>query len=336
MGRESGNDDIHQLRFRESDLNETNTRYDNIVAGGSDQERFIQWTVYATIALLAATVALLVLMAILRKTNVRRQSFNLFLVFLIVPDLVFSIFCGVNCALNAAHGDYISASWCRFQAFYCVWGIGCNAWLNAAIARHLHRMLQCGARMERYFPPTWQRVVCESLGVYVWMAFVASWVFIPFLPHDIALSAGLACLPHEYDTASTVFLWTVFMPAFALLPTAYALYVAWDIMVYNKLLPPRGKKRDLAVYFARIVAVFLLMWVPSIFLMFIAVCLWDFCSSLRIHLDIPGPEPSAIFPLLGRTISLGFVTRHRVVTRVHGWLSLVDVGVTLKALYRPL
>ena len=131
-------------------------------------------------------------------------------------------------------------------------------------------MLRCGARMERYFPPTRKQVICESLGVYLWMAFVASWVFVPFLPHEIALSAGLACLPHEYDAASTIFLWVVFMPAFALLPTTYAMYVTLDVW-YNKLLPPTGKRRDLAVYFARIVAVFLLMWVPSIFLMFIAV-----------------------------------------------------------------
>ena len=270
MGKRSDDHDIHELRFRENELNATHTRYDIFVAGGSDRDRIVQWTVYASIALTAALVALLVLVAILRKPAVRRQSFNLFLVFLIIPDLVFSFFCGVNCALNAAHGDYVSAAWCRFQVFYCVWGIGCNAWLNAAIARHLHHMLQCGARMERYFPPSRKQVVYESLAIYLWMAFVASWVFIPFVPHDIALSAGLACLPHEYDAASTIFLWLVFMPCFALLPTAYAMYVTADVL-YNKLLPPRGKKRDLAVYFARIVAVFLLMWVPSIFLMFIAV-----------------------------------------------------------------
>ena len=91
----------------------------------------------------------------------------------------------------------------------------------------------------------------------------------PWLPHEARLSAGLACLPHEYDTTSTVFQWVVFVPLFALVPTAYAMYVALDV-VRGKLLPPEGKKRDLAIYFFRLVVVFLVMWVPSIFLMFVA------------------------------------------------------------------
>ena len=84
------------------------------------------------------------------------------LVFLIIPDLVFSFFCGVTCALNAANGDYVSAGWCRFQVVYCVWGIGSNAWLNAAIARHVHDMLRCGQAMKRYFAPTRRQVVLEA------------------------------------------------------------------------------------------------------------------------------------------------------------------------------
>ena len=115
---------IHELQFRDSELNANNTRYDNYVAGGSDRERYIQWTVYSSIALSGTAFCLLVFVSILRKPSVRRKPFNLYLVFLIIPDLVFSFFCGVNCAVNAARGDYASEGWCRFQVFYCVWGIG--------------------------------------------------------------------------------------------------------------------------------------------------------------------------------------------------------------------
>jgi hypothetical protein len=116
----------HILRFRDSDLlNSThNNRYDNFVASGSNEERHRQWIIYSSIALVVAAFVLLVLISILVNRGVRRQPFNLFLIFLMIPDFVFSFLCGINCALNAAHGDYISEKWCRFQAFYCVWGIG--------------------------------------------------------------------------------------------------------------------------------------------------------------------------------------------------------------------
>lgn len=261
--------DIHELRFRESELTSNHTRYDNTVAGGSDQTRFVQWVVYSTISLSVAAFVLLVLLGVLSNQRVRSRPFNLYLVFLMVPDLVFSLFCGINCALNAAKGDYVSAAWCRFQVVYAVWGIGSNAWLNAAIARHVHDMLSSSRQMKRYCAPTQKRVILEALSVYAWLGFVSAWPFLGFLPHRLGLSAGLACLPHEYDVASTVFLWCVFMPCFALIPTAYALWVAFDVW-HRGLLPPSGKKRNIAVYFFRLTVVFLVMWVPSIFLMFIA------------------------------------------------------------------
>ena len=53
---------VHQLRYRESELNENNTRYDNIIAGGSDNDRYIQWIVYSTIAICVSVYVLLVLL----------------------------------------------------------------------------------------------------------------------------------------------------------------------------------------------------------------------------------------------------------------------------------
>ena len=138
------------------------------------------------------------------------------------------------------------------------------------IARHVHDMLVCCHEMKRYFAPTIRQVVKESLAVYAWVAFLAAWPFVEFLPHRLRLSAGLACLPHEYDTTSTIFFWLVFMPLFCLLPTAYALYVAFDVWRRQLLPTEKTKKRNIAIYFFRLTVVFLIMWVPSIFLMFIA------------------------------------------------------------------
>jgi hypothetical protein len=109
-----------------------------------------------------------------------------------------------------------------------------------------------------------------------------------FLPHQARLSAGLACLPHEYDTASTIFQWVVFAPLFFLIPTAYSLYVAADVM-RRRLLPPQGKKRNLAIYFFRLVVVFLVMWIPSILLLFVAgghLPAWVCASNIVFYLAL--------------------------------------------------
>jgi hypothetical protein len=143
-----------------------------------------------------------------------------------------------------------------------------------------------------------------------------------FLPHQARLSAGIACLPHEYDTASTIFQWLVFAPFFALIPTVYSLYVAVDVM-RRKLLPPQGKKRNLAIYFFRLVVVFLVMWIPSIFLLFVAgghlpawvsVCNISFCvyrehrcPAAEATLSVPEPHPT----LHSSVTSFFFYTRSR-------------------------
>ena len=261
--------DIHEMKFNEDELDETNTRYDRYSAGGSDHDRHVQWIIFASISLGVSAFVLLVLSAILTKKSVRRNVFNLYLVFLMIPDLVFSLMCGINCSLNAARGEYVSANWCRFQVVYCVWGIGANAWLNAVIARHVHNMLRCGQAMRRYFPPTQRRVVMESIIVYLWMGFVSVWPFIDVLPHRIALSQGIACLPNAYDVTSEIFFWTVFLPCFALIPTAYVLYVAIDVWRKGMLPKSSTKRRNIAIYFFRLTIVFLVMWIPSIVLIFI-------------------------------------------------------------------
>ena len=113
-----------RMLFLDSELNSTHTRYDNIVASGSIEERHRQWTIYSSTALVVAAFILLVLTTILVNRGVRQQPFNLFLIFLMIPDFVFSFLCGINCAINAANGGYKSDAWCKFQSFYCVWGIG--------------------------------------------------------------------------------------------------------------------------------------------------------------------------------------------------------------------
>ena len=85
-----------------------------------------------------------------------------------------------------------------------------------------------------------------------------------WFPTSIGLRSGWLCLSIEYDTASTVFFWLFFIPLYCAIPYSYALYVLYDIVVKQKLLPPRGRRRELAVYFFRIFICFALFWMPAL------------------------------------------------------------------------
>jgi hypothetical protein len=70
----------------------------------------------------------------------------------------------------------------------------------------------------------------------------------------------------EYDLASTLVYWLVFLPAMMMLPIAYSMWVLWDVY-RRKLLPPMGRRRALVLYFSRLIFVYIFMWTP-----FLAIC----------------------------------------------------------------
>jgi hypothetical protein len=157
-----------------------------------------------------------------------------------------------------------------WQSWYVIWGVSTNAWLNAVVMFEIHRMLKSSRIRKRYFPPTRRRVHWSALYVNLWTGFVATWGLysFPWLPHETNVLRGLSCLPEQDDQKSTLFLWLCFMPCFMLIPYAYAVYVAWHVWK-NNLLPPKGQRRFIAIYFFRIVCVFVVMWGPFVICFFV-------------------------------------------------------------------
>lgn len=82
------------------------------------------WLIWGILALGVALFCGTVLVGIAVTPKVRKSAFNLYLIFLMIPDVTFATLCGTTCLLNMAWGGFRSAFLCRFQAFYIVWGIG--------------------------------------------------------------------------------------------------------------------------------------------------------------------------------------------------------------------
>jgi succinate dehydrogenase/fumarate reductase cytochrome b subunit len=83
------------------------------------------------------------------------------------------------------------------------------------------------------------------------------------------LIIGAACLPMDYSIDSTLFFYCFFFPLLFGVPLLFVGYAAYQIWK-NDLLPPMGRRRTLAIYFFRLAAVFLIMWLPGLFFLFVA------------------------------------------------------------------
>ena len=161
---------------RESELDANSTRYEIGLAAPCDEELVRYWYSWSAIALASGIFILTIFLSlIMASPKVRRQSFNLYLLYLMIPDFSFSLLCGITCLMNAIHGSYWSHGMCNFQQWYCVWGIGSNCWINAIITWELHKLLKCCQQTKRYTIPPPQRVTCQALSVYLCCAFLGTW-----------------------------------------------------------------------------------------------------------------------------------------------------------------
>lgn len=242
------------------------------------------------VAALVGLFSLLVGVSILLDRKARKNPFNIYLVFLAIPDFTFSLCCAVTCLMNASNQEYWSGWMCNFQNWYSVFGIGCNAWINACIARELTKMLQKGDRFRRYQPPSRSYVATQALCVYVMISFLGVWGAIdaPKWPFYAGTRSGLACLPVSPDRQSTLYFWLIFIPLFAGIPSVYIICVTINLWRL-KLLPPSGKRRLLTIYFGRLILVFYVMWIPTVLTLFILTPymspLANFVGGLWSHLQ---------------------------------------------------
>lgn len=155
---------------------------------------------------------------------------------------------------------------CQFQAFYLTSTIAANNWLNLAVARELHSLLCASRSFRKYEMPSTKRVMFTALSVYAHSCFIASWALwadrFDNFPHRTVNFSGMACLPLEYSRESSIFYYSVYIQFLAGIPF-FAIFGMGFHIWYRNLMPPTGRRRTLAIFFGRIMAVFAIMWLPS-------------------------------------------------------------------------
>ena len=266
---------LGQPALRVWELNENSTGYDRQRAAPSDETRHKVWIAWSTFFFAFAAFNVIVFLGIITARKVRKRPFNVYVIFLMIPDIIYTLSCAIQCAILAARNGFVTPTSCQIQSFYLMFGLTANSWMNALVARELKRLLTWSSRRARYKPPPSKKIAWDSFYVYLFSAGLsfASWVVnIPWWPHRTDLQNGLVCLPIGFDTASTVVFWVVFFPIMSGFPLFYCFYVVWDVW-RKQLLPPPGKRRELMIYFYRITGVFAVMWVPGVFFFYASAVL---------------------------------------------------------------
>ena len=217
------------------------------------------------------------------KTNNSNGAYNAYLVYLAIPDLILNLFVVgmygsyVNQKFTPGFSSYIvnSIFYERKTAFDMALILACSAanlYLNAIISYEVFTLLKNSHRRLRTPPPTFKRVGIQAAIVYGWAICI---FFIRYFTEDVKK------IPEWMEV-------TLYFMISAGIPILYLCYVCIAIW-RRKLLPSmKGPLRVLALYFFRIIVVFLLLWLPGVLLLSFA-CNWKWDNSGDDYNDILYP-----------------------------------------------
>ena len=258
-----------------TDFDLTYDRYDIVRAQPPDNELRIMWSIYSFLLFCFSLGIMIIFLGIITNKRVRKNPFNKYILFLSFPDFIYSFLCFITCILSAIQNEY-AFGWymCQFQTFYLYFGASANSWLNAVIAYEVYRLLRSSNIRQRYFPPTNYQVyrnsiICYGIAILAGsIPLVATWLqWDDWFPTP-GIQAGFLCQATEYSLSSTLYFWFFIAPLIFGIPYIFATYVFVDVVWYTKLLPPKGRRRELSIYFFRIAAMFAFLWCPTFFVMY--------------------------------------------------------------------
>ena len=223
MWRRHLRDDVLQSSL---DLNASRYEWNH----ASPEPWFLQmvWGTWMVAAACAAFASSIIIVGVLHSKEARSNVFNLLIVFLCLPDFVFSGLCAITCALSYSAGEYTpigGAKGCEWQSLYVIFGFTGSMWMQLIVAAEIRQVLRCSHGRRAYMQPSLKQVLCRAGLVYAGSLFIASWPFWTVIV-QAGTASGMACVPLAYNEMSEVFLWVVNIGLAALLPLCGIFFLA--------------------------------------------------------------------------------------------------------------
>ena len=194
------------------------------------------------------------IIAIARSPKARNLSFNVYLIFSILPD-AYKNTSGFAANLANLLMDDGSPKACTVIGWNDAYWWCANLWMACIVFGHLRKLLIANKNVQVHEPPGMPQVIKESVAVHVYSMIMASFTLVPvnWIPKATAMS-GCEAYPEDGNTGQHIFYWVFFMPLTALIPTLWVTALCFNIW-WRELLPVNGKSRSLLFYFARLLLV---------------------------------------------------------------------------------
>ena len=117
----------------------------------------VVWGTWMYAAAAAAFASSVIIVGILHSKKARENVFNLLIVFLCLPDFVFSFLCCITCAFSWSAERFSpigGAMGCEWQSFYVMFGFTGSMWMQVVIAAELRHVLRCSHGRRVYVQPS--------------------------------------------------------------------------------------------------------------------------------------------------------------------------------------
>lgn len=240
------------------------------------------WTVVAIIlsVLQVALVlwSILFMYAIVSSSKVRSVPYNIYLVFLVLPDAMLNLVSAIIPMVRTFAGESVAMIYILIwtSAFYYT----SNFWLNFTIAYEIHKLAKqtyqatlqtlksSTSNNTEPAGPSLRKVYKQCLGLYLIAILTATWFAlpVPWSPMHVGGDGSQTAKfgsPQPGGVFTSMMGFLIVVIFIMLVPTIYVLYVRFNLW-RRQLLPKTGKTRVLSLYFMRILVVFFAFYYPSI------------------------------------------------------------------------
>lgn len=218
--------------------------------GGAEvQELLLSRIIWITLSSTTLLVCTLFVTAILLSKRARSEGWNLYLVFLAIPDAWCNLMIIIRNSLTIPGVPVepeIHIFFASVEYFYAA----ANLWLNGVIIAQVYYVLRNSSPTKKIPPPSTKLVIKQSLAIYVFSAGCFMWAYYLY-------ARGLI----DHSLTRVVNLWVSTRALLVIPPLLFCLWVCFDVW-YRDLLPKRGRTRVLSLFFLRVIVVFLVTWIP--------------------------------------------------------------------------
>jgi len=228
----------------------------------NENDTFGSWraAVSYCLAVLCLAVALvsIVFAGVIART--RRFTYNVYIVFLILPDALLNLVMGIRCIYDGMLNNSSKnppLALCMAEQI----GIGfyiSSVLLNAIVSKELYTLVNNSYHRKRTNPPTLQKILYQVAFCYGITTVCVIWRLMPVSWAEKTIRNDPYCT--ATPRANKIVVAVVYMLLLGP-PTVYVLW-SYDRMTRGKLLPRNGRTRALALYFMRMIGMFLFFYTP--------------------------------------------------------------------------